>query len=132
MPGKVNPVICESVLQVCCQVIGNDTAILEATNLSNFELNVGMPVMARNLLESITLLTNASIAFEEKCITGLEANEKQLKEYCDRSLMIATRLTPYIGYDRAAEIAKRAEAEGKSIFEIARIEGIDQQILDQL
>jgi fumarate hydratase class II len=115
MPGKVNPVVCEAVRQVCAQVIGNDAAIAFAGSQGDFELNVMLPVMARNLLESIRLLTAVSKLFADRCVAGLEANVDIAREYAESSPSIVTPLNRYIGYDEAAAIAKQALAEGKTI-----------------
>ncbi|MFQ5805376.1 MAG: class II fumarate hydratase [Phycisphaerae bacterium] len=121
MPGKVNPVICESVLQVCCQVIGNDAAIAYAGGLlGNFELHVGMPVMAHNFLESARLLANVVDVFREKCVEGLEADREHCQELIEQSLAMCTSLAPLIGYDKAAEIAKEALETGKTVRQVAR------------
>ncbi len=120
MPGKVNPVMAESLMQVCAQVIGNDGAVAVAGLSGNFELNVMMPVMAHNLLQSIALLTSAADAFGERCIGGLKANRERCEELVEQSLAMATALAPVIGYDRAAEIAKEAYAQGKTVREVAR------------
>jgi fumarate hydratase class II len=128
MPGKVNPVICESVLQVCCQVIGNDAAIAQAGGLlGSFELHVGMPVMAYNLLESIRLLGNACGMFADKCIVGLEPNRERCNELIEQSLAMCTGLAPLIGYDQAAEIAKEAFATGKTVRQVA----LEKKLLDE-
>ncbi len=120
MPGKVNPVICESVLQVCCQVIGNDAAIAQAGGLlGSFELHVGMPVMAHNFLESVRLLSNVSDVFRERCIDGLEADRERCTELIEQSLAMCTGLAPLIGYDQAAEIAKEAYQTGKTVRQVA-------------
>src|SRR3954453_2239018 len=120
MPGKVNPVIPEVVLQVAAQVIGNDTAVTVAGTQGHFELNVFVPVIARNLLQSIDLLAAAARVFAEKCIDGLEANVEQAERYAELTLSAATALNPYIGYDRASEIVKEAAASGRSLREVAR------------
>src|SRR6185436_15901778 len=104
MPGKVNPVIPEVVTQVAAQVIGNDQAIAVGGMQGHFELNVFVPMMARNLLESIALLTSASRLFAEKCVDGIEANREQAERYAELTLSAATALNPHIGYDRATEI----------------------------
>jgi fumarate hydratase class II len=122
MPGKVNPVIAESVLMVCAKVIGNDAAIAWCCAAGNFELNVMMPVMAYSLIESIELLAAASKNFAEKCIVGLEADRERLAQQMERSLALATALTPEIGYDRAAFLAKHAAESGETIREIAKKE----------
>jgi fumarate hydratase class II len=119
MPGKVNPVIPESVLQVAVQVIGNDATITLGGLSGNFELNVMMPVMAYNLLQSIEILSNSSSVFADKCVKGLRANEDRCKESVERSLAMASALSPHIGYDEAAKIAKEAHETGKTVREIA-------------
>src|SRR5216110_813923 len=120
MPGKVNPVMCESTMMVCAQVFGNDTCITWAGANGNFELNVMMPVMAHDLLESIRLLASISDAFTEKCVIGIEANEERCRELVELSMAMVTSLTPKIGYDRAAEIAKDSAKTGRTVREIAR------------
>ena len=120
MPGKVNPVICESMMMVCSQVIGNDTCVTWAGANGNFELNVMMPVMAHNLLESIRLLGNACAIFTEKCVEGIRANEERCRELVELSMAMVTSLAPKIGYDRAAEIAKESARTGKTVREICR------------
>ena len=119
MPGKVNPVIAESLLQVCAQVIGNDATIGLGGMSGNFELNVMMPVMAHNLLESIDLLTSASRNFASRCVDGLKANEERCSELVEQSLAMCTSLAPHIGYDRAAAIAKEAFETGQTVREVA-------------
>ena len=118
MPGKVNPVIPESVCQVAAQVIGNDATIAVAGQSGNFEINVMMPVAAYNLLQSIDLLATASQNLADQCVSGLSATQKG-PEMVDRGLAIATTLVPHIGYDAAAQIAKEAQATGKTIREVA-------------
>jgi fumarate hydratase class II len=120
MPGKVNPVMCESVMMVCAQVIGNDTTITWAGANGNFELNVMMPVMAHDLLESIRLLANVVDVFSEKCVRGIVANEQRCRELVELSPAMVTSLAPKIGYDRAAEIAKESAKTGRTVREIAR------------
>ncbi len=120
MPGKVNPVMAESLMQVCSQVIGNDATIALGGLSGNFELNVMMPVMAHNLLQSIALLTRASIQFGEQCLRGLEADRERCESLVEQSLAMCTVLAPVIGYDRAAEIAKEAYRSGKTVREVAR------------
>jgi len=115
MPGKVNPVVCESVRQVCAQIIGNDAAIAFAGSQGDFELNVMLPVMSRNLLESIRLLSAASRMLADRCVTGLAANEEVTLAYAEGSPSIVTPLNRYLGYDEAASIAKEALATGRSI-----------------
>jgi fumarate hydratase class II len=134
MPGKVNPVIAESVIQACAQVIGNDAAVSVGNKWGNFELNTMMPVMAHNLLTSISLLAAVSSNFARQCVKGLEATRTG-PEMVERGLMLATALAPVIGYDAAAEIAKEAAKTGKTIREIALAKKVlpaDQldQILD--
>lgn len=118
MPGKINPVIPEALCQVAAQVIGNDAAIAVAGLSGNFELNVMMPVMVHNLLQSIHLLTNASFLFTEKCIRGLKANEARCQEMVEKSLAMVTALSPRIGYEAAARISREAYASGKTIREV--------------
>ncbi|MDQ6622556.1 MAG: class II fumarate hydratase [Verrucomicrobiota bacterium] len=120
MPGKVNPVICESMMMVCTQVMGNDACITWAGANGNLELNVMMPVMAHNLLESIRLLANACEMFTEKCIVGIQANRERCRELVELSMAMVTSLAPKIGYDRAAEIAKESAKTGKTVREICR------------
>ncbi len=130
MPGKVNPVIPEVVTQVAAQVIGNDQAIAIGGMQGHFELNVFVPLMARNLLQSIKLLASACRLLDEKCVAGIEANREQCESYAELTLSAATALNPYIGYDRAAEIVKKASTTGKSLREVALAEGVDAAILD--
>ena len=131
MPGKVNPVIPESVCQVAAQVIGNDVAITVAGQSGNFEINVMMPVAAHNLMESIDILAAASRNFADQCVSGLRATERG-PEMVHRGLAIATTLVPHIGYDAAAAIAKEAQATGKSIREVAALRtGLSQKELDE-
>jgi fumarate hydratase, class II len=131
MPGKVNPVMCEVVLQVGAQVIGNDTTITVAGSQGNFELNVRVPVIARNLLDQIRLLTSASTLFTEKCIEGLQVNRETTSRDAEANLVSVTALNPYIGYDRAGEIAKEAAASGRTLREVAREKGIDEETLNE-
>ncbi|MCR5866616.1 MULTISPECIES: aspartate ammonia-lyase [Aquincola] len=119
MPGKVNPVIPESVAMVAAQVIGNDTAIMLAGQSGNFELNVMLPLVARNLLESIGLLASASRLLADRAIAGFRVNEARLKEALDRNPILVTALNPVIGYARAAEIAKEAYRDGRPILDVA-------------
>jgi fumarate hydratase class II len=119
MPGKVNPVMCEMLIQVCGQVIANDTAVVLGCRESFFELNVGMPLIAHNLLESIRLLTSAVRVFTDRCVAGIEANEARCKELIEGSLAMCTSLAPKIGYDKAAAIAKDAYQSGKTVRQIA-------------
>jgi fumarate hydratase, class II len=115
MPGKVNPVICESVMQVCAQVFGNDTAVCWAGANGNLELNVMMPVLAHNVLESTRLLTNVIRIFRDKCVGGVVANGARCGELVEFSMAMVTSLAPIIGYDRAAEIAKESAKTGKTV-----------------
>ena len=121
MPGKVNPVICESVIQVACQVVGCDAAIAAAATGgvgSILELNVGTTVIATNLLWSVRLLANAATVFADKCIEGLQVNQDRCEQLIEQSLSMITALSPEIGYDAAAEIAKEAYETGKTIREV--------------
>jgi len=118
MPGKVNPVICESVRQVCAQVVGNDAAVAFAGSQGDFELNVMMPVMARNLLESIRLLAAACRLLADRCVAGLAANADVARGYAEGSPAIVTPLNRYLGYDEAAAVAKEALATGRTLREI--------------
>jgi len=120
MPGKVNPVLCESMMMVCAQVFGNDATITWAGANGNFELNVMMPVMAHNILESIRLLGNVTDAFTEKCVVGIEADEERCRELVELSMAMVTSLAPKIGYDRAAEIAKESARTGKTVRELCQ------------
>jgi fumarate hydratase, class II len=131
MPGKVNPVIPEVVLQVAAQVIGNDTAVSVAGTQGNFELNVRVPMMARNVFDSITLLTSASRMLSEKCVEGLHANEDNLRRHAESTPAIATALNPHIGYDLATEIVKEAVASARTIREVAIEKGVDEETLDK-
>ncbi len=131
MPGKVNPVIPEVVTQVAAQVIGNDAAITAGGMQGHFELNVFVPLIARNLLDSIELLTSAARLFAEKCVDGIEANREQCERYAELTLSAATALNPYIGYDKATEIVKEAAASGRSLREVAREAGVSNEVLDE-
>jgi fumarate hydratase class II len=119
MPGKVNPTQCEAMTMVCCQVIGNNTTIVTAASQGHLELNVYKPVIAFALLQSVRLLTDAAISFTEYCVRGIRADKARIHELMERSLMLVTALAPHIGYQRAAEIAKTAHAEGTSLREAA-------------
>jgi fumarate hydratase class II len=130
MPGKVNPVIPEVVTQVAAQVIGNDQAVTVGGMSGQFELNVYVPLMARNLLQSIRLLASASRLLAEKCVDGIEANHEQLERYAELTLSAATALNPHIGYDKASEIVKEASSSGRSIREVALEAGVDDAVLD--
>jgi fumarate hydratase class II len=131
MPGKVNPVIPEVVTQVAAQVIGNDTAIAVGGMQGHFELNVFIPLMARNLLDSIKLLAAASRLLAEKCVDGIEANRERNEQYAEASLSVATALNPFIGYDKASEIVKAAAASGRTLREVAREHGVSDEVLDE-
>jgi fumarate hydratase, class II len=131
MPGKVNPVIPEVVTQVAAQVIGNDQAIAIGGMQGHFELNVFVPLMARNLLQSVKLLASASRLLDEKCVSGIEANREQCERYAELTLSAATALNPYIGYDKASEIVKKAAASGRSLRDVAREEGVPDDVLDE-
>jgi fumarate hydratase, class II len=131
MPGKVNPVIPEVVTQVAAQVIGNDAAITIGGMNGQFELNVYVPLMARNLLQSITLLASASRLLAAKCVDGIEANAERNEFYAENTLSSATALNPFIGYDKAAEIVKTAAASGRSLREVALSLGVDPGVLDE-
>jgi fumarate hydratase class II len=124
MPGKVNPVIPEAVCQVAAQVIGNDAAVAFGGAMGNFELNVMMPVMARNLLESIRLLANVSRVFATKCVAGIEADVERCRRNAESSPAIATALNPHIGYEQAAQVIKQAMAEGKTLREVVLEQGL--------
>jgi fumarate hydratase class II len=131
MPGKVNPVIPEVVTQVSAQVIGNDTAITVGGMQGHFELNVFVPLIARNLLDSIKLLSNAARLFADKCVSGIEANLENLERYAELTLSAATALNPYVGYDKASEIVKEAATSGRPLREVAREAGVDEETLDK-
>jgi fumarate hydratase class II len=124
MPGKVNPVIPEVVTQIGAQVIGNDVTVAFAGSQGNFELNVFMPLMARNLLESISLLARACRVLADKCVTGIEANVDRLKAFAESSPSIGTALAPHIGYETTAEIIKESTKTGASIREIVKTRGL--------
>jgi fumarate hydratase class II len=131
MPGKVNPVIPEVVTQVAAQVIGNDAAITVGGLQGHFELNVFVPLLARNLLDSIKLLASSTRLFAEKCVEGIVANRETCERYAELTLSAATALNPYIGYDRATEIVKEAASSGRSLREVARDKGVSDEILDE-
>ena len=131
MPGKVNPVIPEVVTQVSAQVIGNDAAISIGGMQGHFELNVFVPLLARNLLQSIKLLASATRLLAEKCVDGIEANREVCERYAELTLSAATALNPYIGYDAATEIVKEASASGRSLRDVARERGVAEDVLDQ-
>jgi len=120
MPGKINPVICEALIQTCAQVIGNDAAVTQGGLGGVFELNLMLPLVSRNLLEGIEFLAGAATMFKEKLVDGLEADEQKCADYIEGSLAMCTSLAPVIGYDAAASIAKEAHATGKTVREVAR------------
>ncbi len=131
MPGKVNPVIPEVVMQVGAQVIGNDAAITVGGLQGNFELNVRIPLMARNLLGSLHLLTTTSQLLASRCVDGIEANQVGCERSAEGTLAVATALNPYIGYDRASEIVKDAARSGRTLREVARDHGVEEATLDE-
>jgi fumarate hydratase class II len=118
MPGKVNPVICEAVSQVCVQVIGNDAAVAFGGAAGNFELNVMMPVIGRNLLSSVSLLSSAALALADKCVAGITADAQRLRRNAESSPAIVTTLNRFIGYEAAAAVAHEALATGKTIKDV--------------
>jgi fumarate hydratase class II len=131
MPGKVNPVIPEVVTQVAAQVIGNDVAVTVGGLQGHFELNVFVPMIARNVLDSVRLLAAASRLLADKCVEGIEANRETCERYAELTLSAATALNPYIGYDKATEIVREAAKTGKSLREVAREAGVDDETLDK-
>jgi len=131
MPGKVNPVIPEVVIQVGDQVIGNDTAITLGGAQGQFELNVRVPLIARNLLDSIKLLASACRLLDTRCVAGIEPNDEMLQRHAESTLQVATALNPHIGYDRAAEIVKEAASSGRTVREVAIEKGVDEATLDE-
>lgn len=124
MPGKVNPVVPEAVLQVATQITGNDATVTAAAKGGNFELNTMLPVIAFNLIQSVEILSNASVVLAEKCIDGITANNEKCSSNVENSLDMAVKLIPYIGYDRASEVAKMAYRKGKTIIQVVEEEGI--------
>ncbi len=124
MPGKVNPVMSEMMMMVAAQVVGNDATVAWAGANGNFELNVMMPVLAHNLLESIELLTTASLTFAERCVDGIEANRRRAQELLERNAIVITALNPHIGYDNGAKIAKESVATGRSVRELVLEAGL--------
>ena len=131
MPGKVNPVICEVTLQVAAQVIGNDTAITIGGLEGNFELNVRVPLLARNVLDSIKLLSSTSRVLAEKCVDGIQPNLEGLRRSAEMTLAAATALNPYIGYDKGAAIVKEAASSGRPLREVALEMGVDEATYEQ-
>lgn len=133
MPGKVNPVICEAVMMVCAQVMGNDLAVSIGNERGNFQLNVMLPLIAHNLLQSITILGNAARLFADKAVAGFTVHRERIAEAVAKNPILVTALNPVIGYDRAAQIAKRAYAEGRSLKEVAlEMTDLTAEQLDQL
>jgi fumarate hydratase class II len=124
MPGKVNPVMCEAMMMVAARVMGNHTTVTIAGQRGNFELNVMMPVLAQALLESITLLSNVARTFVDRCVKGIEANEPRAKELLEKNPSIATALNPYVGYDKATEVAKEAARKGLSVRDVVEEKGL--------
>jgi fumarate hydratase class II len=131
MPGKVNPVICEVVMQVGAQVIGNDAAITIGGLQGNFELNVRVPLIARNLLQSIHLLATTGEAFAAKCVEGIEVNAEGCRHSAESTLAAATALNRYIGYDKAGAIVKEAARSGRNLREVALEQGVDEETYDK-
>jgi fumarate hydratase class II len=133
MPGKVNPVIPEAVAMVCAQVIGNDTTITVAGQSGNFQLNVMLPVVAHNLLQSIELLANASVCLADKAIAGFTVNQENIDRAVDRNPILVTALNPVIGYEKGAAVAKKAYAEGRPVKDVAReMTDLSDEELDRL
>jgi fumarate hydratase class II len=127
MPGKVNPVMAECLSMVCFRVIGNDTTVAWAASAGQLELNVMMPVIAHNLLQSIELLADAAEVLAEKCVAGIRANREACAGFIERSLALVTSLVPRIGYDRAAAVAQKAHASGRTVREVL----IEEKILPE-
>jgi len=133
MPGKVNPVLCEMLTMVAAQVMGNDVAINVGGQGGNFELNVYLPVMAHNMLQSIQILATGTRAFADKCVAGIEANEENCTQSVERNLAICTSLAPAIGYDKAAAISKEAFKTNRTVREVAlEWEALPADELDRL
>jgi fumarate hydratase class II len=124
MPGKVNPVMSEMMMQVVAQVVGNDATVTWSGANGNFELNVMMPVLTHNLMESIELLSNAAVTFATKCVDGIEANRDRARELLERNAIVVTALNPHIGYDNGARIAKEAAATGRTVRELVLEAGL--------
>ncbi|MCW2960022.1 MAG: fumarate lyase [Thermoleophilia bacterium] len=131
MPGKVNPVMVEMLQQVAAQVIGNDTAITHGAIQGAFELNVAIPLMARNILQSLRFLTNATTLFAVNCVDGITPNIERLAAFAEGSLSVATALNPFIGYDKASQIVTEAHASGRTLREVARELGVEESVLDE-
>ena len=132
MPGKVNPVIPEVVLQVSAQVIGNDTAITVGGLQGQFELNVRIPLIARNLLQSLRLLSSTCVVFAEKCVDGIEPNRAGTDASAGATLAVATALNGAIGYDKGTRIVQKATASGRPLREVALEEGVDAKLYDEI
>jgi fumarate hydratase class II len=133
MPGKVNPVMCEAMMMACAQVTGNDVVITVCNQQGNFELNVMLPVIAHNLLQSITLLGNAARLFADKAVAGFTVNRQRAAGLVGQNPILVTALNPIIGYEKAAQIAKRAYAEGRSIKDVAaEMTDLSKEELDRL
>jgi len=133
MPGKINPVICEATMMVCAQVMANDLAVTIGNARGNFELNVMLPLIAHNLLQSITILGNAARVLADKAVAGFTVNRERIAELVERNPILVTALNPVIGYDKAAQVAKRAYAEGRSIKEVAaEMTDLSPEELDRL
>jgi fumarate hydratase, class II len=132
MPGKVNPVMPEVVLQVAAQVIGNDAAVTVGGMQGQFELNVRVPLIARNLLQSIHLLSTASVAFAEKCVDGITVNREGVKRSAESTLAVAAALNEHIGYDKGAAIVKKASESGRLLREVALEEGVEAELYDRI
>jgi fumarate hydratase class II len=136
MPGKVNPVVCEATLMVCAQVIGNDVAVTTAGASGAFELNVMLPVLARNLLESSTILANAARLLADRCVAGIEPDAERMRRYAESSPAIATALNGWLGYEEVASVVKESVASGRTIREVVLARGhvpgrISEADLDQ-
>ncbi|OGO05726.1 MAG: hypothetical protein A2Y73_07250 [Chloroflexi bacterium RBG_13_56_8] len=123
MPGKVNPVMAEMLNMVCYHVMGNDTTIMACSQAGQLELNVMMPLLAHNLIESLEILTNGIRAFSERCMRGIEANEERCRQLAEHSMGLATALNPYIGYAAAAKVAQEALARGVSLRQVVLEKG---------
>jgi fumarate hydratase class II len=128
MPGKVNPVAAEAVCQVVAQVIGNDAAVAFGGAAGNLELNVMLPVMGRNLLESIRILSAVCRSFADKCVLGIEADEERCRQYALSSPSIGTALTPYIGYEKTAEVIKTSVQTGKTLRDVVLEMGLLSEV----
>ena len=133
MPGKVNPTQCEALSMLCVQVMGNDTAIGIAASQGNFQLNVYMPVIIYNFLQSVRLLADAMESFDKNCLSGLRVNSQKMRENLESSLMTVTALNPYIGYENSAKVAKLAHSEGITLREaVMRLGFISAEEFDRI